>query len=309
MRPARVVAADALLGGAADVERFVVEVGVRAGRGIHDRPAPVDQLELVVAPVGLFRALVLAVADRDGLLREGLFGILGVEDELDHLPVALVQVVPVVEDVEDPVLERELAGVRGIGRDVRVHRRRASLAQPSVPALVVATRIERIPGEVEVVLEEVGQVVRRWADLDEVDRVPRPAQRDRRVSEEQVEVDRPVGLAVAALLLLLDDPDDGGVLRGQVGLVGEVGGGSGADDERREHREHGCERDTPAHAYGLDAKRSSPSSRDRNLAASCPLTLFPASSSRGENVPRPPFPGETVTMPPPMPLLPGSPTS
>ena len=40
-----------------------------------------------------------------------------------------------------------------------------------------------------------------------------------------------------------------------------------------------------------------------------PRTLLPASSSRGENVPSPPFPGDTVTIPPPIPLFPGSPTS
>jgi hypothetical protein len=38
------------------------------------------------------------------------------------------------------------------------------------------------------------------------------------------------------------------------------------------------------------------------------LTLFPAGSSGGEKVPSPPFPGAAVTIPPPIPLLPGSPT-
>jgi len=60
---------------------------------------------------------------------------------------------------------------------------------------------------------------------------------------------------------------------------------------------------------GADRKRSRPSRRARNRATSWPLTLFPATSSGGAKVPRPPLPGETVTMPPPMPLLPGSPTS
>jgi hypothetical protein len=56
-------------------------------------------------------------------------------------------------------------------------------------------------------------------------------------------------------------------------------------------------------------KRSIPSNCDRERATSCPLTLFPAASSGGANVPRPPFPGETATIPPPMPLLPGRPMS
>ena len=66
--------------------------------------------ELGVVPVRLLAALVLAVADPHGVRASAWRGVVGVEVELDHLPVALVQVVPVVVDVEDPVLQRELAG-------------------------------------------------------------------------------------------------------------------------------------------------------------------------------------------------------
>ena len=45
----------------------------------------------------------------------------------------------------------------------------------------------------------------------------------------------------------------------------------------------------------------------RKAAASWPFTLLPAASSLGANVPSPPLPGDTVTIPPPMPLLPGNP--
>ena len=62
-------------------------------------------------------------------------------------------------------------------------------------------------------------------------------------------------------------------------------------------------------ASGFERNRSSPSCCERNFATSWPLTLLPAASSGGANVPRPPLPGETVTMPPPIPLLPGSPMS
>jgi hypothetical protein len=61
-------------------------------------------------------------------------------------------------------------------------------------------------------------------------------------------------------------------------------------------------------ASAFDTNRSIPNRWDRNLATSCPLTLFPAPSSGGAKVPSPPYPGETVTMPPLIPLLPGSPT-
>ena len=60
---------------------------------------------------------------------------------------------------------------------------------------------------------------------------------------------------------------------------------------------------------GAEMSRSIPSRAERNRATSWPLTLLPAASSGGANVPIPPLPGETVTIPPPMPLLAGSPTS
>src|SRR6202042_2234880 len=71
----------------------------------------------------------------------------------------------------------------------------------------------------------------------------------------------------------------------------------------------------PGNAFGRDqvkgaeANRLSPSASERYLVMCCPRTLLPAASSGGENVPRPPLPGDTVTMPPATPLLPGRPTS
>jgi len=44
-------------------------------------------------------------------------------------------------------------------------------------------------------------------------------------------------------------------------------------------------------------------------ATGCPFTLFPAPSNGGAKVPSPPFLGETVTIPPLIPLLPGNPMS
>src|SRR3954451_16506198 len=60
---------------------------------------------------------------------------------------------------------------------------------------------------------------------------------------------------------------------------------------------------------GCDTNRSIPSRCDRNFAANCPFTLLPAASSGGANVPKPPLPGDTATIPPPMPLFPGNPMS
>ena len=71
----------------------------------------------------------------------------------------------------------------------------------------------------------------------------------------------------------------------------------------RSLRAHGSTR-----RRGSDRNRSSPSRFDENLAASWPFTLLPAPSSRGPKVPSAPLPGATATIPPPIPLLPGSPT-
>ena len=279
---------------------------MRAGGRVDDGPAPVHELELVVAPVGALGALVLAVAGCDRLLRQRRGRVGCVEEELDVLPVALVEVVPVVVDVEEPVLERQPPRVRGVGGDVGVDDRLGVVGDPVRPALVCAAGVERVAGEVEVVLVEAGQIVRRRADLDQVECVPRPPQRDRRLVEERVDVDRLVRLARAALLELLDEPDDGCVPLRECDLVVERGrrGRREGDEGRRDGHDERSDQDA-----GSDRKMSSPSRRERKRAASCPRTLFPAASSGGAYVPRPPLPGATVTMPPPIPLLPGSPIS
>ena len=135
----------------------------------------------------------------------------------------------------------------GVGRDVRVDGRLAPLAQPTIPSLVVAARLERVAGEVEVVLEQAGEVLRARADLDEVDGVPGAPQCHGRLVEQQVDVDRLEGLAVAALLHLLDEPDDRRVLLRERGLVGEIGAGRGAEDERGDDRRDPSSSDAIGH--------------------------------------------------------------
>ena len=130
VRAARVVAADARLGGAPDVQGLRELVRVRARGGVDDRPDSVRELELLVPPVGALGPFVRAEADGLGLLVERLARVAGVEDEADHLPVALVQVVEVVERVEEPVLERELPRVCLVGRYVRIDGRSGSSARP-----------------------------------------------------------------------------------------------------------------------------------------------------------------------------------
>ncbi len=242
MGPARVVAADARVGGAADVQRGRELVRVRARRRVDDGVGVVDDLELLVAPRRALRPLVRAVAGL-GRVRgaQRLRRVRRVEDQLDHLPVALVLVVEVVEGVEEPVLERHLARCGRVGRDMRVDGRRRALLQPSRPPLVVAARVERAPREVEVVLEEAREVLGGRPDLHEIGGVPRAAERDRRVAEEAVDVHRPVRLAGPAFLRLLDQPDHRRVLLSEI-LLGVRPGRDGAKKgarprEPREGRE------------------------------------------------------------------------
>src|SRR3989304_7823253 len=160
-------------------------------------------------PGGSLAPFVLAVPDLDGVARQRLARVIGVEDELDHLPVALVRVVPVVERVVEPVLERELARVIGVVRNVRIGGRLLPLRQAPRPLLVAASRVERTPGEVEVVLVEAREVLRNGGDLDEVDRIPRSPECDRLLTEQPLDVNGLVRLPVAALPCLLDQPYDG----------------------------------------------------------------------------------------------------
>ena len=73
------------------------------------------------------------------------------------------------------------------------------------------------------VLVEAEEIPRRRSDPDEVGAVPRPPQRDRLLREQYVDVDRPIRLAVSALLGLLDEPNDGSEAFGERFLVLHVG--------------------------------------------------------------------------------------
>ncbi|HEY6604987.1 MAG TPA: hypothetical protein VIZ44_01460 [Gaiellaceae bacterium] len=87
----------------------------------------VDDLELRVAPICALGSLVLAEADHRRLFPQRFRRAVRVEVELDHLPVAFVLVVEVVEEVEEPVLECELSGVRRVRDDARIRMRPVSL--------------------------------------------------------------------------------------------------------------------------------------------------------------------------------------
>ena len=178
---------------------------MRPGGRVDDRVGAIA-LELVVVPARPLAAVVLGVADPDRLLVQRLGGRGRVEDELDHLPVALVQVVELVEVVEEPVLEGELSRRVRLGHDVRVGDGGVTLAERDGVAGVGAPGIEGAPGVVEAPLgalaEEVGGGRRRRPRV-----VRRSAQHD--VPAPQDDLDRRGDVLLAAgvarrVLLLLD---------------------------------------------------------------------------------------------------------
>jgi hypothetical protein len=73
-----------------------------------------------------------------------------------------------------------------------------------------------------VFVEPSREVLRGRPDLDQVVRVPRPSERNRGLTEQRFDVHRLVRLARSALLLLLDEPDNGGVALGKRPLVGDA---------------------------------------------------------------------------------------
>ena len=162
-----VVAADArAVRPVLDVDRVVVEGGVRAGGRVDDRVRPV-LLDLGVVPIGPFAARVLEEGDLGGALRQGLRGRVRVERDLHPLPVALVDVVELVEVVEEPVLDDQ-ARVARLGGDVRVGDRGRLALSPQclevrrVAAHFRALNVEGIPRQVEVVVvAKTGDIRRR----------------------------------------------------------------------------------------------------------------------------------------------------
>ena len=133
-----VVATKSLAPASSEVQRSAKVVGVRARRVVDDRVRAL-LLELGVGPrrplpAGVLRKvnLVRARSKRRRDVRRR-------EVDLGHLPIALVLVGEVVERVVEPVLHRELAGVRRIGGHVRVDARRPAVVPfPELPLIATA---------------------------------------------------------------------------------------------------------------------------------------------------------------------------
>ena len=98
------------------------------------------------------------------------------------------------------------------------------------------------------ILVAVDEVAGSGADLDEIRAVPGPSECHGRLVEEHVDVGGDVRLAGTALLRLVDEPDDRGVLRRQVFLrSGERRPGDGERAEQAERDEGRAESEGHRH--------------------------------------------------------------
>ena len=94
------------------------------------------------------------------------------------------------------------------------------------------------------VLVPIPQIGGHRGDLHEVGAIPGPAERDRRLVEEHVDVGRDERLPRPALLGLCDESHDRGVLLRERVLARRVGERRRYDDERAECDQ--CEKDRSA---------------------------------------------------------------
>ena len=192
---------------ATEVERRAVEGRMRAGGRVHHRVrALLSQLR--VRPLRRLTAAVLGVVGLIGARRDRLGDGARAEEQLQHLPVALMLVVEVVEVPVEPVLQRKTCDARLV-RYPGVDDRLSALHHLPSVLLVHAPGMQRVAGEVEVVVRpETGKLRRRRSAPDLLLRARRttrrPHHRDRRVPENDVDRRRhrrlPVRIAPSRLL-------------------------------------------------------------------------------------------------------------
>ena len=176
-----------------DVSAFGVQLGIRPHRDLG--------------------SLVLCERHACRSLRKRRFRVRRVEQQLDHLPVAFMLVVPVVEYPEEPVLQHHDAGVVGVGRDPGIDRRGSSRCDAVEPLLVRAPGIERIAGKIEVPAFALARQIGRRRGCD---RLPaRPSQDHVRTTEHGADARRQVGLPRSARRRLSPHDDDGRVHLGE----------------------------------------------------------------------------------------------
>ena len=115
------------------------------------------------------------------------------------------------------------------------------------PIQVAAPWMERIPRKIEVVLvEPARQITRAWPDLYEISTSPGPTQRDGRLPEEKIDVNRCIGLPRCAVAKLIDQPYDRSKALRKGNLVVE---GSGRRPRSAERDSTNCHEKRPAASY------------------------------------------------------------
>ena len=140
--------------------------GVRSRRRVDDRVRAIA-LELLAVPVGSLATFVLGVADADRFGGQRLLDVRCIEQHLDELPVAFVQIVPVVVVPEQPVLNGEQVGSIGLLDDVRVDGCRRLCRVHVEIVLVQAARFQRVTREFDVeTLTQAVQVACGGCPLD-----------------------------------------------------------------------------------------------------------------------------------------------
>ncbi len=181
------------------------------------------ELELAVTPADELSALVLGEANLVRAEFERLRRVGRIEDELDHLPVGFVQIVPVVEEIPEPILEIELA-LSLVDGDVRIRRGLEPKPRNVVleVALVEASGTVRIVGEIDIGSGASGGKIGGCKALGD-DRIVGHAapgvstQMDVRVAENPVDRGGEIALALlVAKAILIAQHGDGCIRIGQL---------------------------------------------------------------------------------------------
>ena len=135
--------------------------------GLGDNGAVLDQLRVTLPAPALAPAMLREI-DLVRFTAQCRLGRGRVEVELDHLPVAFMLIAEVVEGVEQPILDCELARTLRIAGHVRVDRRPA-IAEPGLELLLIAApRPQGLSGEIDVIARRrLVQVLCRRSPLDD----------------------------------------------------------------------------------------------------------------------------------------------